>query len=130
MQYQVSPATAPAAKQNGETPTTKTTAIHISSGPPDTALSSNTNSNNSNTTESTSSQGLPPSVVKFLVGMPPPLQAPVGPEVAHTGQDALEWQRRRAWRVQNEREPGRDVDTVDICNVAADKQSKPTSDTS
>ena len=131
MQYQVSSSTdSSTPKQNGEAPAVKTTTIHIPSSTP--ILSTNSNNNhNSSAAETARSRGLPDSVVKFLTDMPEPVRPPTEPATVHTGQDAMEWKRRRAWREEREKELEKDVNRVHslISDVAADTQDKPSSDT-
>lgn len=122
-------------KQNGEKPSIKTTTIHIPSNPnhvssPDT-VAPNTNNNNSGIAEEARKRGLPTSVVNFLSNMPEPVRPPADSEIVHTEQEAVDWERRKAWRDQKENELKQEVSRVQdlLSEVTADVQSKPSSDT-
>lgn len=147
LQYQVSSAQQlPAEKekepteseQNGEKPighSIKTTTIHIPSNPnhvssPDT-IPPNSNNNNSRIADEAKKRGLPTSVVNFLSNMPEPVQAPADSEIVHTEQEAVDWERRKAWRDQKEDELKQEVSRVQdlLSKVTADVQAKPSSDT-
>ena len=121
-------------KQNGKTPGVTTT-IHIPSSSvyssrPGTAPT-NSNGNNDNTVGVARTHVLPPSVAKFLSDMPEPVRAPADSEMVHVGQDAAEWERRKAWRDRKEKELEKEVNRVQdlLCKVAADTKDKPSSDT-
>ena len=113
VQYQMSATMVSTTKQNGGTHGIKTTTIQLSSKSPDTVLSTNTNSNNSNAAES-SKNGLPGRTS---------VKAP-----AKCG--VVELDKKRSWRAKGEKELDTEPDKVCdfISDVAADKQSKPTSD--
>ena len=107
LQYQFSPATATATKQNGDTPTVKTTTIHIASGASNTTLSTNTNGNNSGR------------AVSHVLA---PVQVSIGADTIHTCQDTMGWGKGRSLGAKTVSELENDV-------IATDKQSKPSSDT-
>ena len=143
-QYQVSSSTSNGAvsehtetiqsKQNGKTPGATTT-IHIPSGSvyssgPGTAPT-NSNGNNNSTVGVARTRGLPTSAAKFLSDVLEPVCAPADSEIVHVGQDAAEWERRKAWRECKEKEPEKEVHRVQalLPKVDADTKDKPSSDT-
>ena len=117
----MAPTTAPVTKQNGETPSIKTTTINISSSSKNTALSSNTNSNNSKASSVARSYVLSASASSSLATKPLPVPASVG---FNTEQYRLEREKTKILRDHTEMEHQRDADV----HTAADKQNKPSSD--
>ena len=84
-----------------------------SSAPPTAGASVQETQQNSSTVERLQGKGLPPSVVQFLAGMPPPPRAPDDSEISHSGEEAEKWEEKRAWREERRKEMEEGVQRVE-----------------